>query len=107
MGTWDKIKKKDNQTTLEDIDEHLGNSQEVMNFASQMFIELEKHRNEKEPLREVSWEAVQEIVYNNINKRLKWIGEYPKDESEQIAKQCIHIANYAMMLYLKCKENEI
>lgn len=87
------------------MDKHLGTDEELMGFWKQMKHELDKHRDEKEPLREVSWEEVQEIVYSNINKRLKWIGEYPKEESEQIAKQCIHIANYAMILYLKCREN--
>lgn len=87
-------------------DKHLGTREELDDFCLKMGLELEKHRDEKEPLRKVSWEEVQGIVYDNINKRLKWIGEYPKEESEQIAKQCIHIANYALMLYLKCKEEE-
>lgn len=83
---------------------HLGTSSELCWFAMQMAEELEKHQKEKLPLREVDYNHVENLVINEIRQRIDLISKsnLTKEEKE---KQCVHIANYSMMLFLRSKYN--
>lgn len=81
------------------IDKHLGSPEELLAFTIQMAVELDKHRKEKEPLREVDYKLVENLVMNEVRQRIDMISRLPLSK-EEIAKQSVHIANYAMMLWV-------
>lgn len=87
---------------------HLGTSSELMWFGMRMAEELENHIKEKTSLREVDCEEVKRLVIREIRLRLDKIEELnveDTDDLQRIAKQCVHIANYSMMLFLRSKYN--
>lgn len=81
--------------------EHLGNREEVMDFAYEMYRQLELHNDEKTPLRPVEFDIVKNIVVDEVLKRIRLIKD---GDSRTMEKQCVHIANYVMMLWLKTKK---
>jgi len=85
------------------MSEHLGTTTELIWFSMEMAKQLESHKEEKKSLRLWDYEEVEELVINEVKKRIKII-EHSIDPNE-IQKQSIHIANYAMMLYVKSKYN--
>ena len=85
------------------MDKHLGTAQELCWFAMQMAKQLENHKKEKKPLREWDIDAVQDLVVDEISQRIKLI--LNTNSKEIMEKQSVHIANYAMMLFLRSKNN--
>ena len=85
------------------MDRHLGIAHELTWFAMNMAEQLEAHQREKTPLREVELVKVQKLVVDEISLRIKLISG--ESNQQKIEKQCVHIANYAMMLFLRSKYN--
>lgn len=84
--------------------EHLGDSVELCWFALEMAKQLKKHKKEKTSLREESFGDVRTIVIREIQDRVKVFADI-NSSKEDIEKQAVHIANYAMMLFLRSKYN--
>ncbi len=83
---------------------HLGTAKELCWFALEMAEQLEIHKKEKTSLREESFGDVRTLVIREIQDRIKVFSDI--DSSKQdIEKQAVHIANYAMMLFLRSKYN--
>lgn len=80
------------------MDDHLGTQKEINDFAKEMLNQLEIHKTEKDGLRYEHPRQIQRIVVEEIEKRLE--GIEGKDWHE-VVKQCIHTANYLLMLWLK------
>ena len=88
------------------LDEHLGTASELCYFAMEMATQLEKHRDEKQPLRDVETSKVIEMMIKNIRARLDEIECLdPSSCRDLITKQCTHIANETMMMFLRVKYN--
>ena len=80
-----------------------------------MATQLNVHRDEKQSMRNWSFESVMLNNIPEITDRIKWINdlhieikndlmnEVTKDNKELITKQFVHMANYAMMGWLKSK----
>jgi len=83
---------------------HLGTAKELTWFAMEMAEQLEIHKKEKTSLREESFGDVRTIVIREIQDRIK-VFENIDSSKEDIEKQAVHIANYAMMLFLRSKYN--
>lgn len=81
--------------------DHLGNNLELVMFTQDMQKELEKHANEKTPLR--NW-TINNVVRNSVFEIEHRIKQIQKSSSlPEIKKQSLHIANYALFMYLKSK----
>ncbi len=84
--------------------EHLGNSVELCWFVLEMAKQLKKHKKEKTSLREESFGDVRTITIREIQDRVKVFADI-NSSKEDIEKQAVHIANYAMMMFLRSKYN--
>ena len=86
------------------MERHLGTAHELTWFAMNMAEQLEAHQKEKTPLREVDYGKVRGLVIDEINRRIAIISDVTTS-LDDINKQCVHIANYSMMLFLRGKYN--
>ena len=86
------------------MERHLGTAHELIWFAMNMAEQLEIHQKEKKPLREVDYGKVRSLVIDEINRRIAIISDITTS-LDDINKQCVHIANYSMMLFLRGKYN--
>jgi len=84
--------------------EQLGNSVELCWFTLEMAKQLKKHKKEKTSLRDVSFGDVRTLTIREIQDRVKIFANI-NSSKEDIEKQAVHIANYAMMLFLRSKYN--
>lgn len=84
--------------------QHLGNTEELLIFLCTMNHELDKHRKEKRGLRGDHYDSVYSIVMDEIEERIKLIRN--SKSSKVVEKQCVHIANFLMMLWIKARESE-
>jgi|APSaa5957512535_1039671.scaffolds.fasta_scaffold00325_30 hypothetical protein len=98
--------------------EHLGNNHELARFAVEMKKEMDAHKDEKSSMR--NWKLYKSLYQNNnpqillrINKISELTDDYfvsfvaPEKGIEildKMAKQHVHIANYAMLSWLKIQE---
>lgn len=83
--------------------DHLGNFGEMIDFVYDMKIELEKHENEKEGFRPLSYEEVKERCVEDLTRRLQLIKD---GDVRTVQKQTVHSANYLMFLNIKAKEKQ-
>ena len=80
---------------------HLMSQDKLAQFFQEMYTQLEKHKDEKIGL--ANWEIVDvwELCKNELEKRLELI---KTRDSDEIRKQCVHMANYLWFLWQKCIE---
>ncbi|MEK6860430.1 MAG: hypothetical protein AABY07_00525 [Nanoarchaeota archaeon] len=86
------------------MENHLGTGSELNWFAMKMAEELENHIKEKISLRNVSFGEVRGLVISEVSRRMDIIKNLDTSQDD-IEKQCVHIANYIMMLFLRSKYN--
>ena len=81
--------------------DHLMSQEALANFFQEMYIQLEKHREEKSSIK--NWEPldVYELCRDEIRNRIEIIASSDPDE---VKKQSIHIANYCFFLWQKMVE---
>lgn len=87
----------------ENIMDHVG----IFGFSATMFAELEKHMDEKQGLKKWHIDTVQKMVVDQIESRLLLLdrADTTTDEGRaEIAKQCVHMANYLFLFWSKTKE---
>lgn len=93
--------------------EHLGNTEELLHYLMEMNEQLDKHRKEKQPLRELDmFDLIQMLVPEIINRakeihQINRTMRHSKNSSllqQEIKKQSVHIGNYAMMIFCKARE---
>ena len=85
------------------MSEHLGTAFELDSFRNEMMIQLARHALTKRNIRDDDLTDVFELSTEEIHQRLDKILTEGPDVMER---QCIHIANYCLFLWLKLKESK-
>lgn len=86
------------------LSKHLGNTEELLLFLCTMNNQLDSHKKEKRGLRDDNYGDVSRLVLSEIEDRIKIIKS--SNSTKVTEKQCVHIANYLMMLWIKARESE-
>jgi len=91
---------RNNQTGTRD--DHLMDDETFKAFTGKMWMELELHRLDKNPIKNWEPHEVWILCVDELKKRLELI---ETRDPEEIAKQSVHIANY--MYFLNQKMNQL
>lgn len=80
--------------------DHLGTREEILDFSHEMAEQLWKHKGERKGLRDVPYREVRELTVDELLKRIPALRD---GEMKAVNKQCVHIANFVLFLWLKSK----
>lgn len=83
--------------------EHLMNQNDFARFFQEMWLELEKHKDEKTGIKNWPLDQVWKLSVDEIEERLHKIRTQSPDV---IHKQCLHIANYCYFLWCKTEQGK-
>lgn len=83
-------------------EEHLMNVKTIMDFCSNMWEQLEKHKGSKDAIGHWNLVQVKKLFLQELRDRIAIIENSPY--TDEINKQSLHIANFCYFLW--CKTND-